>query len=95
MTCEINKLKGVNIMTENTLQKAVSKAFGEESEVLMNDEKAVLINMKKGDSYEYVALSHNFESLFWGKYYPYDEKDEEAKKDAFLRACNSYYDKAE
>lgn len=79
-------------MMNNKLQETVTKAFGEESKVLMNDDKAVLINMKKGDSYEYVALSHNHESLFWGKYYPYND---ETKKDAFLQACNSYYEKAE
>lgn len=81
-------------MMGEKLQETVINAFGEESKVLMNDDKAVLINIKKGISYEYVALSHNHESLFWGKYYPYSEEDEDAKKESFLQACESYFYKA-
>lgn len=79
------------------LQKAVNKAFGDDTTILRSNDRYVLVRYSKGGNAEFATLIHNWDSVAVGHYFTawgvavddYGNKEFKAVRDTAIRDYNN------
>ncbi|MDG0820703.1 hypothetical protein M4L90_12310 [Staphylococcus equorum] len=72
------------------LLDAVTTAYGKQASILDSTDSKVIIRFEKNEIIEYAVLSHNFKTVFNGKYYSTQGQSQDKARNAAWKTYESY-----